>query len=547
MASSRFKLRGNVRVNMCRYDNRCGTLVFNNIGGPIPQFYRIKCGLTFSHSAVIYANNNYNITTALPRLLAFDRKFYRLCGNVLEEFSMPEDEVIQLQISFAKTRRWKRYVMHMKRAFSEFFDGHPHDWFDKQISYATLPHPKKNLRMQGKRQLDDDLAWFDYSVKAVKTKLKTGEWAKYEKKARNICDIGVRGSLIAGVCAEFLKKFMVAYTGPYREHPLSFIGTPDVNVLRGEFKGLWELETKSRLIFFSDDSCFAFKCRDGVLRCNLDESNADSSHQQPIFDALREVVSGHGYYSVCFERALEQLMSTLCVCDAFGQPVARFKANRHALYSGSVLTTLVNNMSYYFLNCKLSLLPDNLSVEQARQLLPVYCSQIGYTVTMEVVEKPSQFQFLKFSPGDDFVPFINLGPFLRMCGWSKRDLPKSPKGCKRLSLRQKSYLFESAKIAGYRPLGRTSLYHLMAAKYNDMTSALVPDHFSLYESDVNISDSFVLDRYSISELEWRSFLDEVAAALKEDYPEDYHIRHPVVDRIMAVDYGYGQPGRHDFD
>jgi hypothetical protein len=374
--------------------------------------------------------------------------------------------------------------------------------------------------------------------------LKTAEWAKYLKKARNICDIGVKGSLVAGVCCEFLKKFMSEYqvSGDYT---CQFHGSPDLGDLSSMFRELWSGEKNIAYHYFSDDSCVSFKCRDGYYRCNMDISSADSSHYSPIFDILRDLSAGNGHFGRCMLDCLSQLTLPLLVRDCDNKPLARITPSEPVLYSGSTLTTLINNFSQLYMFSKLKLLSNNHTVDEVRQLIPVYMSQIGYSVTVQDVDVVEDFQFLKFSCDREYQPFINLGPFLRMLGWSKRDIPKALKGERRRSLKVRSEYFEAAKIFGYRGMGRSKLYDLLAEKYSHIITEPLNDRYHRINVDTRVSCVTICNRYKITPLEWESLLHIVSSVSTNKF-RFTHIRHSAVDKIMSVDYGYGKPENHDF-
>lgn len=508
------------------------------------QFYRLKTGITFSHSGVVYRESDYSIVTALPRLMAFDRDYYKIERGVVVPDILTEFDVIDRQDVFSRTRVWRRFLKNFTADFDTYYDTHFCDWFDKQFDYPNIPHPKRRLRVAAKDDIERRLGWLHLNSSKITSKLKTGEWAKFNKKARNICDIGVEGSLVAGVCCEFLKKFMTSFV--YRgDGVCSFHGSPERSDLRNMFSDLWNPRRRVNLHYFSDDSCLSVICTDGVYRCNMDVASADSSHYQPIFDALIETVENKNYYTNCMRRCIQQLTQVLHVKDCLGRTISKVKPEMPVLYSGSTLTTLVNNFSQLFMFAKLSRLPRNLTVAEAEKLIPVYMSQIGYSVTVQKVERIEDFQFLKFSCGSDYEPFINLGPFIRMLGWSKRDIPRAVPGGRRDTLKVRSEKFEYSKILGYRGMGRSSLYDLLAAKYNHYSGVQSRlDRFHVIDGCSRVPDSVVMARYRLTHVEWYGLLDTVNDLSLNEF-RYHHIRHSAIDKIMEVDYGYGRPLTHD--
>ncbi len=521
-----------------------GTIVKNQQLVRKQQFYRVKTGLTFAHSGVIYRESDYNITTALPRLLAYDREYYDWQYGMPVKIDLTEKEVRQRQIDFAGTRVWRRMLLKLSSSFKDFYESRFIDWFDAQFMYPTLPHVKKDLRMRAKIGIDERLRWLELNPHHVKTKMKTAEWAKFAKKARNICDIGVEGSLVAGVCCEFLKLFLKQFEySP--DYTCQFHGKPDKDDLSLMFKDLWSCPKNLSLHYFSDDSCLSFRCTDGVYRCNMDVASADSSHYEPIFDAILATINGCGYFERCMIDCVKQLTLPLKFMDCNGKLIGVSQPRLPVLYSGSTLTTLVNNYSQLFMFAKLTRVGKH-TVNDIKKAIPIYMSQIGYSVTVQHVEFIEDFQFLKYSCDSEYVPFINLGPFVRMLGWSKRDVPKTVKGGKRQTLKSRSEDFEAGKILGYKSLGVSRLYDVLAEKYQHVTSPAIvdADRYFKIETYSRVSDESIMRRYKITPLEWHSLLSIVADINVSDC-RFYHIRHGAIDKIMEVDYGYGRPLTHD--
>jgi len=521
-----------------------GTVVFKSNLSKRSQFYRLKTGLTFAHAGVIYGEDDANITASLPRLLAYDRQYCKIENGVVVPDYCSEIDIQMRTSAFSKTRLWKRRLAHLKYAFDQYFYSNFVDWFDKQYEYPTLPHVKRDLRMSAKKDIDDRLGWLSLQAKTIKTKIKTSEWAKYGKKPRNICDIGVEGSLVAGVCCEFLKKFMAEYEFS-ADVECKFHAKPDSSSLKTAFHNVYHANKRINWHYFSDDAIVSILCGDGIMRCNLDISSADSSHQVEIFDSIADLVKDTGYFAECVLKSIQQLSMPLRVANTHGQVCAVLQPNVPRLYSGSTLTTLVNNFSQLWMATHISRFRFE-SVAQCRSLLPAYISQVGYSVTLDIVHKIQDLQFLKFSPDKNFNPFINLGPYIRMCGWSKRDIPKVRIGCKRQTLYNRSFIFESTKIHGYNSLHNNSLHNLLAAKYNCVADVEVELPYHLIDAKIDyLQDADICERYCLSHLEWYSFLDGVRSCLTKSEHHHLHFRHIVIDKILAKDYGYGQPVSHD--
>jgi hypothetical protein len=488
------------------------------------QFYRLTTGVMVSHTAQIYSNSNQSISTALPRIFGFDREHKN------------ELQYSNTQRVFLSTRRWTRFATRFSKELRSFLSDSTEDLQYTQRSFADLPHPKRALRRQGQLELDKSCAWRTHILKSVNTKLKTGEYAKPGKKARNIIDLGVEASLIAGRACELLKEFMAKFR--FDNAQVNFHGHMSYQTLKEAFERLINPPHKNFVFeYFSDDSCFSARCRDGVARFNVDYASCDSSHYAPVFSQLRHITSGLGFFSEQLHAALDQLAANISVRDTEGKRVATVETNQALLFSGSTLTTLINNFSQIMLAVKLTAIDwQQLTVLEAKSVLRDCARRVGYTVT--IVDASDDFcklQFLKHSPDVDGSPYVNPGVFLRTLGWSKRDIPKI-RG-KRTSYTARANSFEGAKIESFKYSGQTSLFQIMAAKHT--TSGLHYDPESYFRLDSSnsrvyqISDESLIRRYGITHLQINTLKQ-----LLHSSSIGTLIRCEASDIIFNVDYGY---------
>jgi len=148
------------------------------------------------------------------------------------------------------------------------------------------------------------------------------------------------------------------------------------------------------------------------------------------------------------------------------------------LFSGSVLTTLVNNVA-------------NLLI--ARSVYERRCTtcaeivaaaaDVGYVVTMDECDKFENMQFLKHSPfvNDDGVvlPFVNLGVLLRSLGQCNGDLP----GTRNDDLRSRAQKFTSGYLNCFRYSGQSALFRALACKWCADTDEGVNTFYFRMKSD----------------------------------------------------------------
>jgi hypothetical protein len=488
------------------------------------QFYRLTTGVMVSHTAQIYSNSNQSISTALPRIFGFDRE------------GKDEQQYFNIQRVFLSTRRWTRFALRFSKELSHFLSDSTEDLQYTQRSFADLPHPKRTLRRQGQLELDKSCSWRTHILKTVSTKLKTGEYAKPGKKARNIIDLGVEASLIAGRACELLKEFMTRFK--FDNADVNFHGHMSYHTLKDAFSRLINPPDKQFVFeYFSDDSCFSARCLDGVARFNVDYASCDSSHYAPVFKELRRITTNLGFFSEQLHAALDQLEANIAVRDSEGKRVATVETNQPLLFSGSTLTTLINNFSQIMLAVKLTAINwQQLTVLEAGSTLRDCARRVGYTVTIvDATDDFCKLQFLKHSPDTEGEPYVNPGVFLRTLGWSKRDIPKT---CgKRLSYTARANSFEGAKIESFKYSGQTSLFQIMAAKYNKIGRQYDPESYFRLDSSnsriYHISDESLIRRYGITHLQLNTLKQ-----LLHTSSLGMMIRCEASDVIFNVDYGY---------
>jgi len=332
------------------------------------------------------------------------------------------------------------------------------EWVDQFVSLVEdhdLPHIKKVLRVMTYNlivmfgHVADPTLW---SAFEATLKVKKSEIAKFFKAVRAIFDLNgnplygntVASSLVGLRWVDKLKMMMchpLFLSDGVRKGVVFFCPGVLHSDLKKVFVGLIHrdyggLNYDYVGVYFSDDSCVSYTKEGEIIRGNVDISSCDSSHSVDLFLYIRKVLSGRGLDFHGIEM-IDILLSQLMV--PFKIPLRReingkvritdylrFKPKTPRLYSGSVLTTLVNNFASmsilvnFFYDC-----PTKTVQESARS--------IGYDVTFVPCEDPSQLQFLKHSPvwGHssgvwDYYPVLNLGPFVRMM-WSKTngDVPGS--------------------------------------------------------------------------------------------------------------------------
>lgn len=483
-------------------------------------------GPGFSHSGMVYGNSDHNIRCALPRLTA----------DPVSEFNLAEN-----QRKFLKTRLAKRTGDALHKHFTSCLEKAKPDLYDHLIAYADLPHPKRALRVQAALEiLENNLFTVRGAcqrmtyISRVSTKLKKFEWGKPGKKPRLICDLSTVGSLLSGYCAELVKKWLGEF---HHEHnPIYYCKSSTQHGLRAAF----ELMKRTGFVYFSDDSCYAHD----DFRANVDISSCDGSHTRYLFDFILSTIP-NGFVKDAIAGSISQLQIDLTVKRASGKKWFTLKHNKRSaysttLYSGSTLTTLVNNYANLLIGTKLI----SFGAKCVRDVVNT-AALVGYNVTADVCEKYQQLQFLKHSPNAAGEPWLNLGVIMRTCGVSRGHIPG-----RRLTLREKSYQFMASITDGLCWAGDSHFYRCMAEKYTSVERSHPTSVFahSTWRQAVNestptnvpiVSLDDVCARYGITESQ---YLELVQLFKEADFGD--LIRCDASDIILEKDYGYKPATSH---
>jgi len=292
-------------------------------------------------------------------------------------------------------------------------------------------------------------------------------------------------------------------------------------------------------VYFSDDSCVALRCNDGIFRANVDISSCDSTHTDAIFEFVRGVLP-EGEFRNWFDRALGQLKLPVKLKSSSGSLSHKMMPQGYQLFSGSTLTTLTNNIACLLFSEVIHRYDwSRVSKSVAGDLLQKLVKDCGYNITIDVCDRVEDIQFLKHSPDRDGKPWMNFGPILRGLGVAKSGvIPVCGPRTKDPVLR--AARFEGSKILGLKFAGETSLKHLLAAKYDAVKLRVCnPTHCSYVSEQLyanshslfHIDDGTIMNRYGAHFDEYHEFLTFLRSAQYGDL-----IRCRFVDKVMEKDY-----------
>jgi len=485
----------------------------------------------FSHSALVYANTDNNLSKALTRLSSARE------GNAALDNTLREN-----QRRFLQTRAATRFATALRNHYSAALDSATYDFDYELFKYAHEPHPKRNLRIRAMQEIVMyGLLGHHTFISKSNAKLKKYEWAKPGKYPRLIVDLTVVGSLLGGFSAKIVKQCMstFTYSSKYRSQ---FIGSPQPNLLREVFTQLEYPEGASYFCYFSDDSCFSVKCKDGIYRCNMDISSCDTSHTERLFEYILCTLPQHTLLYSYTRRMFSQLTKPLKFSSVDGRERRTFKINFPTLLSGSTATTFVNNYANALISLRLSKVDfTKLTRDQCAAKIIECAKDVGYIVTCEDATDKCHLQFLKYSPDVDNSPYINIGVLLRAMGNCVGDLP----GRTKTGFSKRADQFTREVLAGFRYSGRSPIHEALTEKYGlsgddtaRFTNQTVLENFH-HKYVHRVSIEAITRRYNTTPNEIYETIDAIRTA-----PRRCVIRTAFTDAVYLKDYGYPPPTVH---
>lgn len=420
------------------------------------------------------------------------------------------------------------------------------------------PHIKRSERISGRYELMEFQrkyhVFLNVWLRTVQAKMKKFEWGKHGK-IRAIANLGIPASLQGFKYCEFFKIAMatkIFFTnGGFAE----FVPCPDPTTLARVFQEHINCSRECPIVFhyFSDDSILSLFCDDGYVRhWNLDIACCDASHTDAVFTFAQSLFPDSCASEI--KRVFDQLRQPVEVRDVHDSKrrVVLYTVGRR-LYSGSTLTTLINNVA-----CLLIVHSIATFGKRSTEAILSAGERVGYQLTVETctrhtrgpnpvpiddrIPEVSLMQFLKNSPVFDvngvLFSFFNMGVFLRGLGTCNGDLPG------RGDITERARRFVAAHLQGTYPYDSFPFADNLRIRFPPREDALFTDfvakqrHVENYELvsakrplRFATSDQ-IYRRYDLTPEEYTA-LDDVALQL--DVNDVFH--NAATSRILLVDYG----------
>lgn len=283
------------------------------------------------------------------------------------------------------------------------------------------------------------------------------EVARFDKVCRMTVDMSTPRSLLCGWLIDVIKDELVKTRYWYKGVPVQFVKSPNPEVLSKAYSDMF---CSSLVLYFSDDVAGSLECADGILRFNMDISSCDSSNGIAIFTLLLKLAPEP--YTSLIRAAIDQCRLPIKI--GYGSQSILAKPTTVFEYSGSILTTLLNNMAVLMLVTHILRDYDRKkTVSQNKRAIEDRLLTASHKVTMEWCEEFEDIQFLKTSPcftvSGEIVAILNLGVILRACGRTNGDY--AGRGClvKRISKHN------SAWVLGLKHAGNHALLRVLQQKF----------------------------------------------------------------------------------
>lgn len=425
---------------------------------------------------------------------------------------------------------------------SDQYSSHFDDYLgmiQEALEHHDDPHNKMMLRIHAwKDILDLNIAFEDLWTlpgKCTLYKMKIFEIAKPKKIPRMIVDLGVHNSLQGFRITKFLKHAMAKESIHYLGGEIEFCPKPDPASLARVFAKLIDPPGAYYFVYFSDDSCIAIRTKDGVVRFNVDISSCDASHTEKLFDALTNLVPKRIRKDAKF--LVKQCTTPLTVVNLQNRKEkVVLKPLTPRLYSGSTLTTAINNLACILIafsvaESKCTGAPDIIRA----------AARAGYIVTCDDCSDWRKLQFLKHSPvydtNDILRPLLNIGVLLRLSGTCKGDLP----GRKTTPLRTRAESFQASLLRGAYPKANFTLIDNLREHVGVPTAATKRVVDSMFEHKICDKEDYPAFRVSSAEVFARYDLNELQIAELEigfgkcRFGE--HYTSSGTSAVLALDYG----------
>jgi len=496
--------------------------------------YKTVFGPHIYSGSICYTSRSVaNLSKALTRITS--KRFLDVPG-LCDQLRMNQDLNFRVDGPGEFSRMYGRYIAHL--CFLIRTDIHKLGTFGDSLREAAYKlHDKRKARIQAYTDLENKavLALYDLFMKCITGKVKCPENAKTGKYPRMVGDYTCPGSLLGSALMEYIKKCHEGWYRPTTDNlQTCFVKSADRSTLVSCYVELWNCPQFTG-VYHSDDMCVSIPCTDGVLRMNLDIKSCDASNGSRVFDLLVSLCEGTSWLEVA-KGLRDQCMHELKIQNPFTKDDVLYLSNNGEPieFSGTTLTTELNNLASQAILMSIYIGSLGKSKAEALDVIPLSAQSVGYQVSVELVEKLEDFQFLKTSPflvNGSMDCFLNLGVVFRCIGSCDGDLPG------RGDIEARAEQRNGQIVAGMIHAGDNCVMSALRGRFPLIGGDKKPVHW-LVDGMTGFEESRVdMDvlcrRYNVGSAEIEYFMTVLGGAKCGDV-----VRTAFTDAVYAKDYGY---------
>jgi hypothetical protein len=496
--------------------------------------YLTRAGPCASHTGEIYSRETSNLSAGVTRLTKS-----RLPVLVGAELYLQNRQHSFIRDNFS-------FIDRLRNEYEDYY----HD-FTTAIEEARLhhadTHDKRMLRIQSwSDALDSGILYSDVwnlPGKYAIYKVKIFEVAKPFKTIRCIGDLGCPASLQGFMLSGKTKNAMFGQPIEINGGLIEYCKEPSPAALKSVFERLISPPGRFAFFYFSDDSCLSVRSKTGkILRFNVDISSCDASHTSSLFDAYVRIHPKRLQKDA--QRLVEQCKQPITVRDLYNKRrKVTLRPKDPRLYSGSTITTAINNLACQLIGLAISKTEINCKEDVIKA-----AASAGYVVTCEDCDEWHQLQFLKHSPvydtNGEIRALLNLGVLLRMSGTAKGDFPGTRKESMKVKVdrQQRSLLRGAYPRAHFRlidSLKRNCMgEESTSTRIQSLVEANTAKKFAYKTVNYDTDDEFTVDsievyaRYGLTDFQILKMDSDFASCGYGD-----HYASDATDRIYEMDYG----------
>lgn len=518
--------------------------------GYVPGDYFTVFGPSACHNGKLYANDAHGMVGAIRRLTA----------KRLPEAEGEHELLRENQFRNMRKDTWGNlamYISNLQQKIRNILSSVTVDECVLRNMWADQPHEKRTLRQRTRLEMysDPPVRPTGMYKKYVGYKVKTYEVLEDGKYVRGIADLTPPASTRLGYYIDYVKE---AFSQPYitRDLYAEFVKAPELDKLTDVFEKLINPPSNIYFAYFSDDASLSVRCSDGIFYSDSDISKSDGSQYQPVFDVLQEIMDIDSRFTKDIIATFLQLSQPLCAYNPenMKEKLIFISILGSRLFSGSTLTTMVNNIANLLIALRFSeMYRISLTIAEVQALYTACAREIGYIVRLKPTTVVQKLSFLKHFPAynikGQLEPVLLPGVPLRAFGKCKGDVPGSGKTPLHQRFRQfNSELAISMKNAGESSILAAFRTHILEShgtyKQGFLGEKLASETHANATSGISafgtikrdwISNDQFMARYDLLEYQ----IDELCWYISNT-PVGQAYRCDASDAMLSMDYSYGQ-------